>query len=128
MDINEFSKKFYQFLCSKLGKSMESRMDRAQGRGLELWRSLNDEYNSQAGHMLDAKMKLYPNPVRATGMSDLEDKFNSWEQLGRELGAGGELFHVPDITKNIALAQLVPKDIENQFIVAPDGSLQTLNQ
>ena len=59
--------------------------------------------------MLDAKMKLYQNPVRVTGMSDLEDKFNNWEQLGRELGAGGELFHVPDITKNIALAQLVPK-------------------
>ena len=73
-------------------------------------------------------MKLYQNPVRATGMSDLEDKFNTWEQFGRELGAGGELFHVPDITKNIALTQLVPKDIENQFIVAPNGSLQTLSQ
>ena len=39
--------------------------------------------------MLNAKMKLYQNLVRTRGMDDLEDKFNKWEQLDRELGAGG---------------------------------------
>jgi len=78
--------------------------------------------------MLDAKMKLDQNPVRATGMSDLEEKFNNWEQLSRDLDAGGESFHVSDITKNIALEQLAPKEIEHQFMVASDGSLQTLSQ
>ena len=102
-------------------------MDRAQGRWLELWRSLHDEYNSQAIPVLDAKMKLYQNPVRAAGMSDIEEQFNNWGQLSRELDAGGESFHVSDITKSIALEQLVPRGIENQFMVAPDGSLQTLN-
>ena len=37
----------------------------------------------------EAKMKLYQNPTRAKGMDELEDKFNKWEQLDRELGAGG---------------------------------------
>ena len=53
---------------------------------------------------MNAKMKLYQNPVRARGMDDLEDKFNKWEQLGRELGAGGSEFAVPEITRSIALA------------------------
>ena len=78
--------------------------------------------------MLDAKMKLYQSPARATNMDDLEAKFNEWEQLARDLETGGGRFDVPDVTKNIALEQLVPKDIENQFRVAPDGSLQTRNQ
>jgi hypothetical protein len=61
-------------------------------------------------------------------MEDLEDKFNKWEQLDRELGAGGSEFAVPDITKAIALALLVPHEIEQQFISAPEGSLKTYQQ
>ena len=78
--------------------------------------------------MLSAKMKLYQNPVRTRNMEDLEDKFNKWEQLDRELGAGGSEFAVPDITKAIALALLVPHEIEQQFISAPEGSLKTYQQ
>ena len=78
--------------------------------------------------MLNAKMKLYQNPVRARGMDDLEDKFNNWEQLDRELGAGGGAFAVPDINKSIALALQVPHEIEQQFISAPEGSLKTYQQ
>ena len=73
-------------------------------------------------------MKLYQNPVRARGMGDLEEKFNNWEQLDRELGAGGGAFAVPDITKSIALTLLVPSEIEQQFISAPEGSLKTYDQ
>ena len=61
-------------------------------------------------------------------MDDLEDKFNNWEQLDRELGAGGGAFTVPDITKSIALTLLVPVEIEQQFISAPEGSLKTYDQ
>ena len=61
-------------------------------------------------------------------MDDLEDKFNKWEQLDRELGAGGSEFTVPDITKSIALALLVPHEIEQQFIAAPEWSLKTYQQ
>ena len=107
---------------------MEGRIDRSQGRGLELWRSLSDEYDSQAAQMLNARMKLYQNPVRARGMHELEEKFNAWEQLDRDLGAGGSDFAVPDITKSIALALLVPLEIEQQFISAPEGSLKTYDQ
>ena len=89
IDVKEFSRKLYYFLCKWLGNTMEGRIDRCQERGLELWRSLSDEFDSQAAQMLNAKMKLYQNPVRARGMDDLEDKFNKWEQLDRELGAGG---------------------------------------
>jgi hypothetical protein len=130
LDIKEFSRKFYNFICNKLGKTMESRMDRAQGGGLELWRALNDEYNSQAAQVLDAKMKLYQNPQRATNMDDLENKLNDWEQLARDIAAGGGLYEVADITKKNALDQLVTPEIENKFIeaVAHDGSLQTLSQ
>ena len=78
--------------------------------------------------MLSAKMKLYQNPVRTRNMEDLEDKFNKWEQLDRELGAGGSDFAVPEITKSIALALLVPHEIEHQFISAPEGSLKTYQQ
>ena len=78
--------------------------------------------------MLNAKMKLYQNPVRTRGMEDLEDKFNKWEQLDRELGAGGSEFAVPEITNSIALALLVPLEIEQQFISAPEGSLKTYQQ
>ena len=49
-------------------------------------------------------------------------------QLSRDLDAGGESFHVSDITKNIALEQLVPREIETKFKEAPEGSLQTLSQ
>ena len=63
--------------------------------------------------MLNAKMKLYQNPVRTRNMEDLEDKFSKWEQLDRELGAGGSDFAVPEITKSIALALLVPHEIEH---------------
>ena len=107
---------------------MEGRIDRCQERGLELWRSLSDEFDSHAAQMLSAKMKLYQNPVRARGMDDLEDKFNKWEQLDRELGSGGSEFTVPDINKSIALALLVPHEIEQQFIAAPEGSLKTYQQ
>ena len=107
---------------------MESRIDKCQERGLELWRSLSDEFDSQAAQMLNAKMKLYQNPVRTRGMEDLEDKFNKWEQLDRELGAGGADFTVPEITKSIALHLLVPDEIEQQFISAPEGSLKTYQQ
>ena len=89
IDVKEFSRKLYNFLCKWLGNTMEGRIDRCQERGLELWRSLSDEFDSQAAQMLNAKMKLYQNPVRTRGMEDLEDKFNKWEQLDRELGAGG---------------------------------------
>ena len=78
--------------------------------------------------MLNANMKLYQNPVRARGMDNLEDKFNKWEQLDTELGAGGGAFAVPDITKSIALALLVPIEIEQKFISAPEGSLKTYDQ
>ena len=61
-------------------------------------------------------------------MDDLEDKFNKWEQLGRELGSGGSEFTVPDIAKSIALALLVPHEVEQQFIAAPEGSLKTYQQ
>ena len=91
---------------------METRMDSA-GPSLELWRSLNDEYNSQAAQMLDAKMKLYQSPARANNMDELEAKLNEWEQLARDLGTGGGRLDVPDVTKNIALEQLVPNGIEN---------------
>ncbi len=128
IDVKEFSRKLYNFLCKWLGNTMEGRIDRAQERGLELWRSLSDEFDSQAGQILCAKMKLYQNPVRARGMDDLEEKFNNWEQLDRELGAGGGAFAVPDITKSIALTLLVPNEIEQQFISAPEGSLKTYDQ
>ena len=95
---------------------------------MELWRSLPDEFDSQAAQMLKAKMKLYQNPVCTRGMDDLEDKFNKWEQLDRELGAGGSEFAVPEITKSIALALLVPLEIEQQLISAPEGSLKTYQQ
>ena len=61
-------------------------------------------------------------------MDDLDDKFIKWEQLDRELGAGGAEFAVPEITKSIALALLVPSEIEQQFISAPEGSLNTFQQ
>jgi hypothetical protein len=128
LNVKEFSRKLYNFLCKWLGHSMESRIDKCQERGLELWRSLSDEYDNQAAQMLSAKMKLYQNPVRTRNMEDLEDKFNTWEQLDRELGAGGSEFAVPDITKAIALALLVPHEIEQQFISAPEGSLKTYQQ
>ena len=79
--VKEFSRKLHNFLCKWLGNTMEGRIDRCQERGLELWRSLSDEFDSQAAQMLNAKMKLYQNPVRARNMDDLEDKFNKWEQL-----------------------------------------------
>ena len=107
---------------------MEGRIDKCQENGLELWRSLSDEFDSQAAQMLSAKMKLYQNPVHTRNMEDLEDKFNKWEQLDRELGAGGSDFAVPEITKSIALALLVPHEIEQQFISAPEGSLKTYQQ
>ena len=78
--------------------------------------------------MLNAKMKLYQNPVRARGTDDLNDTFNNWEQLDRELGAGGAEFAVPENIKSIALALLVPSEIEQQFISAPEGSLKTYQQ
>ena len=58
--------------------------------------------------MLDAKMKLNQSPTRANNMDELEVKFNEWEQIGRDLGTGGSAFAVPEITKGIALSQLVP--------------------
>ena len=61
-------------------------------------------------------------------MDELEDKFDKWEQLDRELGAGGSAFAVPEITKSIALHLLVPLEIEHQFISAPEGSLNTYQQ
>ena len=128
IDVKEFSRKLYNFLCKWLGNTMEGRIDRSQERGLELWRSLSDEFDSQAAQMLNAKLKLYQNPVRARGMDYIEDKFNNWEQHDRELGAGGGAFAVPDITKSIALALLVPVEIEQQFISAPEGSLKTYDQ
>ncbi len=65
IDVKEFSRKLYSCLCKRLGKTMEGRIDRAQGRCLELWRSLSDEFVNQAGQMLDAKMKPYQHLVRA---------------------------------------------------------------
>ena len=126
IDVKEFSRKLYNFLCKWLGHSMEGRIDRAQERGLELWRSLSDEFDSQAGQILCAKMKLYQNPVRARGMDDLEQKFNNWEQLDRELGAGGGAFAVPDITKSIALTLLVPNENRAQIHLSPRGIAQDL--
>ena len=128
IDVKEFSRMLYYFLCKWLGNVMEGRIDRCQERGLELWRSLSDEFDSQAAQMLNAKMKLYQNPARAKGMDELEDKFNKWEQLDRELGAGGSEFTVPEITESISLALLVPHEIEQQFISAPEGSLKTYQQ
>ena len=37
-------------------------------------------------------------------------------------------FSAPDITKSIALALLVPIEIEQQFVSAPEGSLKTYDQ
>ena len=86
MDVKEFNRKLYIFLCTRLGKTMESRIHKAQGRGLELWRALSDEYGNQAADMLGAKMKLYQSPARASSMDELEVRFYEWEQLGRDLG------------------------------------------
>ena len=107
---------------------MEGRIVRCHERGLELWRSLSDEFDSLAAQMLNANMKLYQDPTRAKGMDELEDKFNKWEQLDRELGAGGSEFTVPEITKHMSLALLVPHEIEQQFVSAPEGSLKTYQQ
>ena len=90
VDGKEFSRKLYAFLCSWLGKTMDGRVDGAQGRGLELWRAHSDEFDSQVGEMLNAKMQLYQNPARARTIDELESRFNDWEQLERELGAGGQ--------------------------------------
>ncbi len=72
--------------------------------------------------------EVVPEPGPHARMEDLEDRFNKWEQLGRELGAGGSDFAVPEITKSIALTLLVPDEIEQQFISAPEGSLKTYQQ
>ena len=76
------------------------------------------------------KTKLYQKPQRATNMDDLENKVNDWEQLARDISAGGGLYEVADITKKNALGQLVTPEIESKLIeaVAHDGSLQTLSQ
>ena len=95
LDVRQFSRKLYNLLCSWLGKTMDGRIDRAKGSGLELWRSLSDEFDSQAGEMLNAKMQLYQHPVRARTIDELESRFNEWEQLEVELGAGGQDFAVP---------------------------------
>ena len=58
-------------------------------------------------------------------MNELEPKLAEWEQLGRDLGTGGADFKVSEITRAIALSQLVPKDIEHQIIIDPE-SLGTL--
>ncbi len=86
LSVKEFNRASDSFLCIRLGKNMEFRVDRAQGHRLELWRALSDEYDSQAAAMLGAKMKLYQSPARASNMDELEAKFNEWEQLGRDLG------------------------------------------
>ena len=36
IDVKEFSRKLYNFLCKWLGNTMEGRIDRCQERGLEL--------------------------------------------------------------------------------------------
>ena len=69
--------------------------------------------------MLDAKMKLYQSPAK-TDMNELETKFAEWEQLGRDLGVGGADFKVCEITRGIALSQLVPKEFEHQFNIDPE--------
>ena len=81
INVKEVSRKLYNFLCRWLGNTMEGRIDKCQESGLELWRSLSDEFDSQAAQMLNAKMKLYQNPVRTRNMEDLKDKFSKWEQL-----------------------------------------------
>ncbi len=106
---------------------MESRMDKPQGRGLELWRALSDEFDSQAADMLDAKMKLYPSPARASNIDDLDVNLDEWEQIGRDPGIGCSSFAVPEITKGIALSQLVPTHVEHQLVLAPD-KLKTFSQ
>ena len=44
-----------------------------------------------------------------------------------EIGTRGNAFDVPEITKGIALSQLVPNEVEHQFVLAPD-QFETFNQ
>ena len=67
IDVKEFNRKLYYFLCKWLGNTMEGRIDKCQERGLELWRSLSDEFDSQAVQKVECQDEVVPEPRPCKG-------------------------------------------------------------
>ena len=89
-DVNKVSGHIWDYLVRKMGEkqerfrtSVEAAM--GSGRGLELWRIILDEFDSQAMTAAQQKSQTFLNPTTSNHMDTFEHDLEKWLEMGADI-------------------------------------------
>ena len=110
-NVNEASQHIWDFLVIHIGEKQQRFRNNIEatlepGRGLELWRLLLDEFDSQALAVARQKNKGFMDPRQTKGIDTLEHDLDKWLELGAEIENVSTYFHHTPTMKAAALYQL----------------------
>ena len=89
-DVNKVSGHIWEYLVLNMGEkqerfrtSVEASME--SGRGLELWRLLLDEFDSQALTVAKQKSAMLLNPTTSKNIDTFEHDLEKWLEMGADI-------------------------------------------
>ena len=97
----------FDILLSKTTSVLfDKRKNAGEGRGLEFWRVLKQDYGMDSTDAQHARLQLFMRPARCATIGELGGALDKWEALGSQVGR-----RIDDDFKLIALKELVPKNL-----------------
>jgi hypothetical protein len=112
----------YSYLGCYIGDNVRAKkLNAGAMRGLELRRTLYQEYEGSSGSIMAAKLSSFLAPHRASSMAELSASLDNWEVLGHQCGQ-----HLTDEVRGSILANLVPEGLRDKRLEKHD--LTTLQQ
>ncbi|CAE8636765.1 unnamed protein product, partial [Polarella glacialis] len=117
IDASQASSEIYSLLAYVIGDELRAKKIAAGAqRGLELWRSLYNEYERNSAVVQLARLSRYLQPERAKNIESLSTALDKWEVLGQKKHEGGmDLDLIPALT-----SMLPPGSSEEPEVVDTD--------
>ncbi|CAE8634939.1 unnamed protein product [Polarella glacialis] len=112
IDASQASSEVYSFLAYVIGDELRAKKIAAGAqRGLELWRSLYNEYEGNSAVVQLARLSRYLQPERAKNIESLSTALDKWEVLGAEVGS-----EVSEGSRAVAMMSLLSHDLAQKVL------------
>ena len=104
------SRQMYLLLSRFMGPKMDAKKKKKNAgaqRGLELWRSLGEEFGSHTKIVVHAKTIIFNNAVRVSKIEDLSTALEAWEAFEQECEALDPDLRMCEFVKALILMTLM---------------------